>query len=1248
MTDPVPAKALAGQETSLPRSFRKRYGTTFAVAGLLAIGAAATPVAAMRTMPLPGFMLVFGAAMIVINAVLAIILFSRGAIERRPDTTALGATYFFVAMIFLPLAASFPGGADNASLIGTPASAIWLWLFWHAGFAAAILNYVRIAVWGARSRPSVAASMITVLAVVALVTLSVTRFIAYFPPTLQDGRVLFVGAAILAPLGVLVLLIMAAIGVACCLSRGTPGHMSLTLAMTAACLDVWLSYVGQVRFSFGWYLAKCASLFTSLAVLISVLHEINLLYSRAARANGVLEDLARRDAMTALLNRRGLDEAIERECLRCFRERQPLSLVMIDVDHFKHFNDRYGHPAGDECLRQVAGALLATIRRPGDTAARYGGEEFALLLPGTDGFGAAEIARQLRAAICALAIPHVDSLQGILSVSMGISTSWAMENGSAAALLAAADRALYCAKNSGRDAICSAVEGVVPVVAPPAQARVEPAAPALPLGRGFRVAASGRSPQSSWLRPYRAVGAVPTALYALQCEALEAVAIGQPLQQVARLLCSKVVQLAPGVICSVMEVDENSRLRMLADNGLPDGFAALIDGAPAGPDVGTCGVAAWTGEAVETLDIATDPNWTDYKHLPLAAGLRACSSSPIKSADDAVVGTFSFYYTTCRAPTNVERDVAATCVHLLTLAIEREGVWDQLRGANHRFNAALSNMSQGLCFFAGDRLVVANRRYSEIYGLDPDSVVPGISLADIVALRVAAGTGPAMPSEDYLQWRQAVNGCDTAQETTVVLTDGRIIAINHQPMPDGEWVSTHEDITERRQAEARLGYAARHDTLTGLGNRVLFDERVHQALALAGRGPHCAVLCLDLDDFKVINDSYGRHVGDQLLVLMGERLEACIREIDTVARTGSDEFAILMVGPDRPEEAAELAKRIVRALAQPFDFDDQSITVATSIGIAMAPADGSSPGKLLQSADTALDRAKCDQRGSYRFFEPEMDARLRLRFELERDLRLALQNEEFELAYQAVYNLATDTISGFEALVRWRHPTRGLVSPGDFIPLAEETGLIEPLGAWVLRNACAEAATWPKPVKVAVNLSGIQLKAAGLVSMVKHVLAMSGLPPTRLELEITESVLLTNTTDTVATLHALRDLGISIAMDDFGTGYSSLSYLRSFPFDKIKIDQSFIRDITERHDCVAIIRAVIGLGRSMGMLTTAEGVETEAQLEKLRHEGCSEIQGYLLNRPSSPEAARLLLSRDDDSDRVTTRPPLVANAESVL
>ncbi len=422
---------------------------------------------------------------------------------------------------------------------------------------------------------------------------------------------------------------------------------------------------------------------------------------------------------------------------------------------------------------------------------------------------------------------------------------------------------------------------------------------------------------------------------------------------------------------------------------------------------------------------------------------------------------------------------------------------------------------------------------------------------------------------------------------------------------------------------------AHHDSLTDLANRVLFREHVEQALARARRYDEgFAVICLDLDRFKDVNDTLGHPVGDMLLKAVADRLRGCVRESDVVARLGGDEFAVLEIGSGLPSHVGILAGRIVEALGAPFDLDGHEVVVGASLGVAVAPADGADPDQLLKNADMALYRAKADGRGVFRFFEPGMDARLQERRALEVDLRTALANGEFDLFYQPLINAGTSQISGFEALLRWRHPGRGMVPPAEFIPVAEEIGLIAPLGEWVLRQACREAAWWPTDIRVAINLSPAQFRSRNLVQVVASALVASSLSPGRLELEITESVLLHDNEATLAVLHQLRALGVRIAMDDFGTGYSSLSYLLSFPFDRIKIDRSFVRDISERADCAAIVQSIASLGASLGMATTAEGVETGEQLQLLKAVGCTEVQGYYFARPQpAGEARRLLENR---------------------
>jgi diguanylate cyclase (GGDEF)-like protein len=536
--------------------------------------------------------------------------------------------------------------------------------------------------------------------------------------------------------------------------------------------------------------------------------------------------------------------------------------------------------------------------------------------------------------------------------------------------------------------------------------------------------------------------------------------------------------------------------------------------------------------------------------------------------------------------------------------------------SHQHLRGVLDNMTQGVCFFdSAHRLVVWNQRYAAIYNLPPGALRVGSSLEEVVDHRYAAEDTPEISRSEYLaRLSQTVNS-NQPSSSIVTLSDGRVVSVSHQPMADGGWVATHEDITLRQQAEARIVFMARHDALTRLPNRVLFQERLEQAIDLLGRGTGCAILCLDLDHFKLVNDTLGHPIGDGLLQAAAERLQACVREVDTLARLGGDEFAIIQLGLERPEDAALLAGRILTAFSEPFQIDGHQIVIGASVGVAMAPADGTLAEKLLKHADIALYLAKTEGRNMVRFFEPHMDARIQQRRMLELDLRGAIIRNEFELYYQPLVDLDVDTVTGFEALLRWNHPVRGLISPAEFIPLAEETGMIVAIGEWALRTACSEATTWPAHITLAVNLSPVQFKKGNLVSIVKAALAASGLPANRLELEITESVLLQDTVGTLAALHELRGMGVAVALDDFGTGFSSLSYLRNFPFDKIKIDQSFVRDLVKDREAIAIIRAVTSLGHNLRMKTTAEGVETVEQLNTLREEGCTEVQGYFFSHP---------------------------------
>jgi diguanylate cyclase (GGDEF)-like protein len=552
---------------------------------------------------------------------------------------------------------------------------------------------------------------------------------------------------------------------------------------------------------------------------------------------------------------------------------------------------------------------------------------------------------------------------------------------------------------------------------------------------------------------------------------------------------------------------------------------------------------------------------------------------------------------------------------------------EQEHRQNERFEAALGNMSQGLCMFGADeRLIVSNRRFQEIYHLPAGSTVSGLSMIEILR------TSPSFPSRHNGSMNAALAEylglCSQRCSAVLVqeLADGRTITVTHEPMSGGGFVDTFTDITGQRRAEAQIAHMALHDPLTDLPNRVLFRERLESALHRVSRGEPCAVLCLDLDQFKGVNDTLGHPVGDTLLKAVADRLRRLVRPTDTIARLGGDEFAIVQSSVEHPAAATALATRLLRELGTPFEVAGHQIIIGVSIGIALAPGDGSDPDILLKSADIALYQSKSDGRNRFRYFKPEMDTLMQARRELERDLRVAISVNEFELYFQPLVSLKEGRITGFEALLRWNSPTRGLVSPADFIPIAEEVGLIIQIGEWVLHAACREAATWPEPLKVAVNISTTQFSGGNLVQTVAHALEESGLDSARLELEITESAMIQDLDTALSLLHRIKKLGVSISMDDFGTGYSSLGHMRSFPFDKIKIDQSFVREIGKKAESTAIIRAVTGMCDSLGITVTAEGVENLQQLDLLRAERCTEIQGHLISKPRRAQDIPSLIS----------------------
>jgi diguanylate cyclase (GGDEF)-like protein len=549
----------------------------------------------------------------------------------------------------------------------------------------------------------------------------------------------------------------------------------------------------------------------------------------------------------------------------------------------------------------------------------------------------------------------------------------------------------------------------------------------------------------------------------------------------------------------------------------------------------------------------------------------------------------------------------------------------QHRIARQQLETALNNITQGLMLYdASSRVVLFNQRYIEMYGLSLSVIRPGRVFRDVMKHRKQTGSFEGDP-EAFCDL--VLKNVREKRLTHRILKtkDGRSIRMVNQPLQNGGWVTTHEDISELQSSEQRVAHLAHYDALTGLPNRTLFRERLETDIKQTSRGDQFALLYIDVDQFKEINDSLGHSVGDDFLKLLAERLKDCASKADFVARLGGDEFALIQTSIQDSTDVIELVTKIHASIREPFNCGGHQLSIDASIGIAMAPQDGSDIDQLIKHADLAMYEAKSSGRRTFRFFEPEMDEKAKAHREMAIDLREAIHHEAFEIHYQPVVDILSSEIRGCEALLRWNHPVKGAISPADFIPVAEDTGLISELGEWVLLNACKEAASWPKHIKLAVNVSPVQFKSQTLALAVVKALAVSGLSANRLELEITEAVLISNDEEALATLHQLRTLGVHIALDDFGIGYSSLSYLQRFPFDKIKIDRSFVKDLAGTNGSSSIVQAVVTIAAARSMVTTAEGVETKQQLDLLRSLGCTQMQGWLFSAAKPASEVRSLL-----------------------
>ena len=556
-------------------------------------------------------------------------------------------------------------------------------------------------------------------------------------------------------------------------------------------------------------------------------------------------------------------------------------------------------------------------------------------------------------------------------------------------------------------------------------------------------------------------------------------------------------------------------------------------------------------------------------------------------------------------------------IQALTMTRKEAALAARFEQQANRFDIALNNMSHGLCMLdEQNRLQVWNERFLELLHLKDMPVRVGMPATYLLRHSIRAGNHRTKSIKKVFTDLAQGLAQDRFDQVQTSPDGDRTIAVSRRMMSGGGSVVILEDVTESKRAQERITHLAKYDDLTGLANRNQFRERINGMLAaMHKRKNHVAIHLIDLDRFKTINDTLGHPIGDKLLKEVASRLKTVIRPGDMITRFGGDEFVVLQIGTERYQDAKWLAERLARTLKDPFDIDGHRIDIGASIGIAMAPMDGVDADQLLKKADMALYAAKNGGGGDHRFFALEMEEAAQERRALELDLREALTSEQFDLYFQPLVDLRSGRVTTCEALLRWRHPRRGMVPPSIFIPIAEETGLIITLGEWALQRACYEAAKWPKSVKVAVNLSPVQFRDRGLALQVVSALAKSGLPAQRLELEVTERLLLEDSDGTLTVMEQLKNLGVSISLDDFGTGYSSLNYLRKFPFQKIKIDQSFIAGLGEERDAQAIIGAVAGLGASLDKTVVAEGIETEEQLKQVKMHGCHEGQGHFFGEP---------------------------------
>lgn len=721
---------------------------------------------------------------------------------------------------------------------------------------------------------------------------------------------------------------------------------------------------------------------------------------------------------------------------------------------------------------------------------------------------------------------------------------------------------------------------------------------------------------------------------------LEMIALDKPLVEVLRDICLGAQKVLSGdARCSILLLQpDGERVRVGAAPSLPETYSRSIDGLPIGPNTGFCGTAIYLNQKVIVEDIERDPLWGAHRAVAVAHGIRACWSAPIVAASGTILGAFGIYYLETRKPSSEDLAFISDITHLVGVAIHKDRVESSLEESEERYRSVVTTLTEGILMQSRDgTLLTCNPSAQRILRIGPErlnSVFRGNYFKRVIAEDGTEIPFGELPSQIVLRTGAPLLDLIVGLE----LPDGELVWVSENILPiqkpdesePSAVLVSFTDITAVKDAQQRLHHMATHDTLTDLPNRAFLAEKLARSIDRAKRDNHqVAVLFLDLDRFKNVNDALGHEAGDSLLKMVGVRLASCVRGDDTLARIGGDEFVVLVENFDSSAYLQTIAERILRSVSEPFRIDGNEYYLGVSIGIGIYPHDGANGMALLKSADSAMYFAKESGRNHYQFFSEELNVRGQRRYFIEKYLRHALARNEFEIHYQAKVELKTGDIVGAEALLRWHNPEAGLVPAIEFIPIAEETGLIVPIGLWVMEQACKQAVKWRSErmpgLRMAVNLSPRQFQDENLLAAITDILERTAMPAHALELEITEGLLMGDTEKLMLVFDALTNLGVRFSLDDFGTGYSSLSYLQRFPIGNLKIDQSFISGIPKNRDSVALTQAIIAMAKALHMSVTAEGVEQKAQMEFLIEAGCHEMQGFYFSKPVSADEFEALI-----------------------